>query len=249
VEQTWDTRAYEKNAAFVHGLAGGVLEWLSAKAGEHILDLGCGDGQLTLKIAATGADVEGVDASAQMVAAARGRGIAAEEGNAEALPYADRTFDAVFSNAALHWVHDHDAMMGEVRRVLKPGGRFVAEMGGHGNVAAIRVALTAVLAHHGYGTLEDHENYYPTPERYRSRLIQHGFRVERAELIPRPTRLAESGMGGWLRTFRSGILASLPESLRDTVVCETEALLEPALRDEEGNWTADYVRLRFVALA
>ena len=249
MEQTWDTQAYEKNAAFVHGLASGVLEWLNAQAGERILDLGCGDGQLTQRIAATGARVVGVDASAQMVAAARSRGVLADEGNAEALPYPEKSFDAVFSNAALHWVRDHDAMIKQVRRVLKPGGRFVAEMGGHGNVAAIRVALIAVLARHGYGTLEDHVNYYPAVEAYRKRLSRHGFQVERVELIPRPTLLAASGMEGWLRTFRSGVLAGLPESLRDTVVHETESLLAPALRDEAGNWVADYVRLRFVAVA
>jgi trans-aconitate methyltransferase len=248
LEQTWDTQAYEKNAAFVHGLAGGVLEWLGAQAGEEILDLGCGDGQLTQRIAASGAIVAGVDASPQMVAAARARGIKAEKGNAEALPYTEKRFDAVFSNATLHWVRDQDAMMEQVRRVLKPGGRFVAEMGGHGNVAATRVALTAVLERHDYGTLEDGVNYYPTPEAYRKRLMRHGFQVERMELIPRPTLLAESGMEGWLRTFRSGILGALPESLKDTVVRETAELLAPALRDEEGNWTADYVRLRFVAV-
>ena len=101
-----------------------------------------------------------------MVAAARSRGIEADEAGAESLPYADGGFDAVFSNAALHWVRDQDAMMAEVRRVLKPGGRFVAEMGGHGNIAAIRVALMAVLARHGFGDREDGVNYYPTPESY-----------------------------------------------------------------------------------
>ena len=245
--QTWDPAAYGENAGFVHGLAGGVLEWLDAKAAEHILDLGCGDGRLTQRLAATGARVVGVDASPEMVAAARERGVAADVGDAEALPYARNTFDAVFSNAALHWVRDQDAMMAEVRRVLKPGGRFVAEMGGHGNIAAIRVALMAVLVRHGFGDREDGVNYYPTPEGYERRLEQHGFQVQRIALIPRPTPLAESGMAGWLRTFRRGVLDGLPEALRDTVVEETAALLEPALRDEDGNWTADYVRLRFVS--
>jgi SAM-dependent methyltransferase len=247
--QTWDPHAYGQNGAFVHELAGGVVEWLAAQRGEHILDLGCGDGQLTKRIAASGASVLGVDASPQMVAAARSRGIPADEAAAESLPYSDGSFDAVFSNAALHWVRDQDAMIDEVHRVLKPGGRFVAEMGGHGNIAAIRVALMAVLARHGHADLEDGVNYYPTPEAYTRRLERHGFRVEQIALIPRPTPLAESGMKGWLRTFRSGVIESLPERLRETVVEETTALLEPVLRDEEGNWIADYVRLRFVALA
>ncbi len=245
--QSWDAQAYEKNGAFVHGLAGGVLEWLAAQPGERILDLGCGDGQLTQRIAATGTVVVGVDASPEMLAAARSRGVDAQEGRAELLPFADRSFDAVFSNAALHWVRGQDEMMAEVRRVLKPGGRFVAEMGGHGNIAAIRVALMAVLARRGYGDREDGVNYYPTPESYTRRLERHGFKVRQIAYFPRPTILSESGMTGWLRTFRSGVLESLPEEIRETIVEETAALLAPALRDEEGNWTGDYVRLRFIA--
>jgi SAM-dependent methyltransferase len=245
--QTWDPQAYGQNGAFVHGLAGGVLDWLEAKAGEHILDLGCGDGQLTLRVAATGAAVEGVDASAEMATAARARGVEVAVAAAEELPYGDGAFDAVFSNAALHWVRDQDAMMAEVKRVLKPDGRFVAEMGGHGNIAAIRVALMAVLERHGFGGREDGVNYYPTAEAYTQRLERHGFAVERMALIPRPTLLGEGGMQGWLRTFRRGVLESVPRGLRETVVEETVALLAPALRDDDGNWIADYVRLRFVA--
>jgi trans-aconitate methyltransferase len=248
-KQTWDPQAYGQNAAFVHGLAGGVIEWLAAQPGERILDLGCGDGQLTQRLVAIGASVTGVDNSAEMVAAARMRGVDAQEASAEALPYPPASFDAVFSNAALHWVRDQDAMMTEVHRVLKRGGRFVAEMGGHGNIAAIRVALMAVLARHGYGDREDGVNYYPTPEGYARRLVRHGFKVEQIALIPRPTPIAESGMAGWLRTFRRGVLESLPATLRDTVVEETAALLAPALRDEDGNWIADYIRLRFIAIA
>ena len=245
--QTWDAATYAENGAFVHGLAGGVLEWLAAQPGERILDLGCGDGHLTERIAASGASVTGLDASPQMTAAARARGIQVEEGSAEAMPFLEQSFDAVFSNAALHWVRGQDAMLAEVRRVLKPGGRFVAEMGGQGNIAAIRVALMAVLARHGFDGREDNVNYYPTPDAYRRRLERHGFSVEQIALIPRPTPLAEGGMSGWLRTFRRGVLDTLPEAIREKIVEETVSLLEPALRDEDGNWTADYVRLRFIA--
>ena len=247
--QTWDPQAYERNGAFVHGLASGVLEWLNAEPGEYILDLGCGDGQLTQRIAATGALVLGVDASAHMVEAARERGIEAEQANAELLPFHDGTFDAVFSNAALHWVRNQDEMLAQVHRVLRTGGRFVAEMGGHGNIAAIHVALRAVLGRHGYGDREDGVNYYPTAESYADRLERHGFTVEQIAIIPRPTKLAEDGMEGWLRTFRRGVLDGLPEDVREAVVKETSVLLAPALRDEGGKWIADYVRLRFVATA
>jgi trans-aconitate methyltransferase len=184
-----------------------------------------------------------------MVAAARARGIAAEVASAESLPYADASFDAVFSNAVLHWVRNHDAMMAEVRRVLKPGSRFVAEMGGHGNVAAIHVALIAVLERHGFRGAEDGINYYPTPDAYRRRLERHGFTIERIALIPRPTPLEKSGMAGWLHTFRRGVLEGLPQDVRSVVVDECCSLLASALRDEDGNWVADYVRLRFVARA
>ena len=245
--QTWDPQAYERNGAFVHALAGGVLEWLNAQPGEYILDLGCGDGQLTKRLRDSGAHVLGVDASPEMVAAARERGIEAEQAKAELLPFRDATFDAVFSNAALHWVRGQDAMIGQVQRVLKPDGRFVAEMGGHGNVAAIHVAFMAVLDRHGFGDREEGVNYYPAAESYAARLKRHGFKVEQMAIIPRPTKLAEGGMEGWLRTFRRGVLDGLPEDAREAVVRETVELLAPALRDEAGNWIADYVRLRFVA--
>ena len=248
MSQTWNPESYGKNGAFVHQLASGVVDWLAPQPGERILDIGSGDGQLTQRIASTGAQVSGVDASPHMAASARSLGLAVEVANAESLPHPDASFDAVFSNAALHWVRDHDAMLAGVHRVLRPGGRFVAEMGGHGNIAAIRVALIAVLERHGFPGREDNVNYYPTPESYTRRLEKHGFRVERIALIPRPTPLGEGGMAAWLNTFRRGVLDTLPETLRPSVVDETVALLAQALRDEDGNWVADYVRLRFHAV-
>ena len=245
--QSWNPTDYAQIGAFVPALGAGVLEWLDPKPGERILDLGCGDGQLTAKIVAAGAEVVGVDASAAMVEGALAKGIDARVCNAEELPF-NAEFDAVFSNAALHWVRGQDAMMAGVKRALKPGGRFVAEMGGHGNVAAILVALTAVLERHGCADLEDGVNYYPTPKGYSARLASHGFFVEQIQLIPRPTPLP-AGMHAWLTTFRKGVLDAVPEALRQKVVDETVALLAPALCDEQGNWTGDYVRLRFIARA
>lgn len=247
--QTWNPETYNRDAAFVPQLGSGVLEWLAPQPGERILDLGCGDGQLTERIVATGASVTGMDASPQMAAAARARGLVVEEGSAESMPFADRSFDAVFSNAALHWVSNQDAMMCEVRRVLRPGGRFVAEMGGHGNIAAIRVGFAAVLAVRGFAHLGERGNYYPNPSAYARRLASHGFTVQRMHHFPRPTPLGAGGMTAWLNTFCRGALDALPEALRETVVAETVALLAPALCDEEGQWVADYVRLRFVATA
>lgn len=249
MSQTWDPHQYAQNGAFVHGLAGGVLEWLNAKEGEQILDLGCGDGQLTARIMALGATVAGLDASPQMAEAARKLGVDVTVGSAEAIPFEPQSFDAVFSNAALHWVRDHDAMISGVKRVLRAGGRFVAECGGQGNIAAISVAMRSAIEKCGFDGSKEDVNYYPAPEIYTRRLEQHGFKVERMALIPRPTPLPESGMEGWIRTFRRGVLETMPEAVRDKVVSEAVRLLAPALCDEEGNWTADYVRLRFVARA
>ena len=245
--QIWNPETYGRDAAFVPELGGGALEWLAAQPSERILDLGCGDGQLTERVAAAGALVTGIDASPQMVAAARARGIDAQEGAAESLPFAGASFDAVFSNAVLHWVRGQDAMMAEVRRVLRPGGRFVAEMGGHGNIAAIRVAFASVLTSLGHGRLGDRGNYYPTPDAYTDRLQRHGFTVARMLHFPRPTPLGAGGMVGWLHTFCRGALDSLPADVREAAVEQTVALLAPALCDEQGRWTADYVRLRFIA--
>jgi trans-aconitate methyltransferase len=249
VTQTWDPQQYEQHGAFVHGLAGGVVEWLAPATGERILDLGCGDGHLSKRIVATGAIVVGLDSSPQMAAAARALGINVTVGDAEALPFESSSFDAVFSNAALHWVRNHDGMLASVKRVLKPHGRFVAEFGGFGNIAAIRVAMRMAIERFGFDGSKDDVNYYPTPEVYTRRLEKHGFAVERMALIPRPTPLPESGMSGWIRTFRRGVLESLPEEARDKIVNEAVRLLAPALRDEGGNWIADYVRLRFIARA
>ncbi|MGA2568925.1 MAG: methyltransferase domain-containing protein [Terracidiphilus sp.] len=247
MEQTWNPETYSRDGAFVHELASGVLEWLAPQSGERILDLGCGDGQLTERISAGGAIVTGIDSSSKMVAAARARGITADLGAAESLPYPSRLFDAVFSNAVLHWVRGQDEMMAQVHRVLRPGGRFVAEMGGHGNIAAIRVAFAAVLARHGFESLANRSTYNPAPDEYVHRLEQHGFTVRRILFFPRPTTLPESGMTGWLNIFCRGALDALPEHLRSTVVEDTVALLRPVLCDHEGRWTADYVRLRFEA--
>jgi trans-aconitate methyltransferase len=244
MQQPWSAQNYAENGRFVADLAGGVFELLNPRQGERILDLGCGDGALTKKLAEAGASVVGVDSSADMIAAATLLGLDCRVISAEHLPF-DGEFDAVFSNAALHWMHDQDAVLAGVARALKPGGRFVAEMGGHGNIAAIEVALRAVFDRNGLAAEKLETNYFPTPAAYGALLERHGFRVEQIGLVPRPTALPASGMRGWLETFRRGVLAELSAEMRETVLAETVELLRPSLCDEAGNWTADYVRLRF----
>jgi trans-aconitate methyltransferase len=225
-----------------------VLDLLDPRPAERILDLGCGDGALTAKIASFGAKVKGVDSSESMVAGAQAQGIDAQVISADALDF-DHEFDAVFSNAALHWMRNQDTVLAGVHRALKPGGRFVAEMGGHGNIAAIQVALLAVFSKHGLNATEAEHNYFPTPASYESRLRHHGFDVHYIELLPRPTPLPETGMRGWLETFRRGLFEHLPEAEREEALKETVQLLKPVLCDDLGKWTADYVRLRFLAIA
>jgi len=243
--QTWNPREYSAHGRFVTELGANILEWLDTKPGEEILDLGCGDGVLTAQIAERGAHVLGVDASSEMVDAASNRGVEALVIDATQLSF-QRQFDAVFSNAALHWIHDQPALLRGLARALKPGGRFVAEMGGHGNIAAIRVALHAALSHHGLAKLMLSDNYFPTVAEYRGLLESHGFTVDEIELVSRPTPLP-SGMRAWLIMFRRGLFERVPEDLRDTILNETLEHLAPALRDKQGNWTADYVRLKFRA--
>jgi SAM-dependent methyltransferase len=245
MQQTWDASQYADNGRFVALLAESLVEALNPKAGERILDLGCGDGYLTQRLAASGAIVVGVDTSPQMVAAAKERGVDARCVSGEALPF-DRQFDAVFSNAALHWMRDQDAVFQGVHRALKPGGRFVAECGGQGNIAAIRVALLAVLTPRGISPERIESNRFFSPAEYRARLQSHGFLVDEISLTPRPTPLP-SGMAGWLETFRSSMLALLPATERPDAIEQIVALLKPVLCDQEGNWVADYVRLRFLA--
>jgi len=246
VSQTWNAAQYAQQGRFVADLAGGVLELLAPRPGERILDLGCGDGALTARIAASGAQVVGVDASASMIEAAQALGLDARVANGEGLPF-DAEFDAVFSNAALHWIRDQEAMLAGVYRALKPGGRFVAEMGGHGNIAAIRVALAGVLRQWGLDACTLDNNFFPSDAQYRARLESAGFIADEIALIPRPTKLPASGMRGWLETFRRGLLDQLPAERREQAIEQTVALLKPVLYTEEGGWTADYARLRFHA--
>mgnify|MGYP001225730228 CR=1 FL=1 len=243
--QTWDAARYAAAASFVPALGAPVVELLAPRPGERILDLGCGDGVLTAKIAAVGASVVGVDAGADMIAAARARGLDARVIDGQRLPFTAE-FDAVFSNAALHWMRDQDAMLAGVRRALKPGGRFVAEMGGHNNTAAIMVAISAALAHRGIDARRHDPWYFPSAEAYRARLEAAGFSVRQIELIPRPTHLT-GGIEAWLDAFCEPFFAAVPESDRTAARAEAIELLRPVIVDETGRWIADYVRLRFRA--
>jgi SAM-dependent methyltransferase len=245
VWQRWEPQRYATDARYVAELGAPVLELLAPKPGERILDLGCGDGALAEKLVQAGASVVGVDASEEMARAARARGIDARTVSAYELPF-EREFDAVFSNAALHWMLDADAAISRVARALKPGGRFVAEMGGHGCCAAIVVAISAVLARRGSDARTLNPWYFPTAEDYRARLERAGFEVGYIALIPRPTPLP-AGIEGFLDVFAQNFFREFKPEERTRAKSEVADLLRPVLCDGAGRWTADYIRLRFAA--
>lgn len=243
----WDPADYATHAGFVPALGVPVLALLGPVAGLRVLDLGCGDGMLTQDLVAAGAVVVGIDADPAMVAAAVARGLNARVGDGRALAV-DAGFDAVFTNAALHWMGDPTPVSAGVFRALTPGGRYVGEFGGHGNVAAIRVAMRTVLAGRGYAVPAVDANYYPTAPAFRAVLEAAGFVVDACDILPRPTSVA-SGMAAWLHTFRAGFFdaAGVPEDAQAAVIDEIVTMLRPVLADPQGRWTADYVRLRFAA--
>jgi trans-aconitate methyltransferase len=241
--QRWSAELYAEHGAFVPQLGTDALDLLAPQPGERILDLGCGDGTLTAEIAARGARVTGIDASPELIAAARAKGIDARLADARNLTF-EAEFDAVFSNAALHWMGEPDRVLAGVHRALVPRGRFAGEFGAHGNVAAICTALLAVLGERA--TARPLPWYFPTPAEYADRLSANGFTIERIHAFPRPTPL-RTGMRAWLETFASPFLGELAEAERGAALDRAVALLAPSLRDASGNWTADYVRLRFSA--
>jgi trans-aconitate methyltransferase len=243
--QTWDAKGYALNARFVSDLAGDVVSWLDPKPGERILDVGCGDGALTEKLVALGCSVVGIDPSPSMIEAAKARGLDARIADVRNLTF-DAEFDAVFSNAVLHWVREPEAAVRNMRKALTAGGRFAAEFGGHGNVAAVATALRAAAKLHGGDPALTAPWFYPTPDHYAAILGGAGFKVERIGLYPRPTPLP-TGIEGWLETMRKPFFDQFAESKRAEVLADIVELLRPSLCDDQGRWTADYVRLRVLA--
>ena len=254
-QQQWSAELYSKHGRFNTELAGDMLSTVAAKPGERILDLGCGDGALTLRLMSTGATVVGVDASPQLVQAAQAAGVDARLQRMQDISF-DGEFDAAFSNAALHWISaaDTPVVLRNVYRALKAGTRFVVDAGGYLNIASIRAALRAALVHIGRSDLlaiENAQNYFPSAVTYRALLEREGFVVEQCVLIQRQTQLDASGLRGWYATFRTAVLDCLTAEQKEAVLAETEQVLEPILSEVVANgtrvWTADYVRLRFYA--
>lgn len=244
-DQVWDPGRYSENARFVSDLGTPVVELLAPRRGERVLDLGCGDGVLTRKLLELGCDVVGVDRSPAMVAAARAAGVDARVEDGEAIAF-EREFDAVFSNAALHWMRRPERVIAGVFRALRPGGRFVGECGGQGCAAAVVAAIESGLRARGIDPRSANPWYFPAAEEYRAKLETGGFAVEHIALFPRPTPLP-GALIGWLETFAQSFTAKLPAAERAAFLEEVQDGCRSVLLDANGTWSVDYVRLRFSA--
>lgn len=250
-QQSWNTTLYQDKHAFVWQYGESLLELLAPKPGERILDLGCGTGQLTEKIAQSGAKVQGIDSSPAMISQAKENYPQLQFTVADARHFQiNQPFDAVFSNAVLHWIKQPDAVISCIRQALKPGGRFVAEFGGKGNVKAIVQALYIALKE--IGCLEPevlNPWYYPSIGDYVMRLEQQGFDVTYAVLFDRPTPLdgGDAGMKNWIEMFGNGFLGGLSEEMRSQLFHTVEKHLYPTLY-RNNTWIADYRRIRVVAI-
>ena len=234
----WDAADYARVGAFVAELGGAALDLLDPQPGERILDVGCGEGTLSRRIAERGATVLGIDNSSEMVAAARAKGVDALLLAAEDMQFFGE-FDAAFSNATLHWVLDKEQAARAIFRALKAGGRFAGEMGGEGNIVRLREALDEELVIRGYVPPAESANWYPSPEEFAAIYEAAGFEGIDARLIERPTPL-DHGIDQWVTTFRRGWLdrAGVPEAERGDIGA--------AVADRFGSNVADYVRLRFI---
>lgn len=239
---SWDAKQYQDRHSYVFEYGRTLLDLLAPQAGETILDLGCGSGQLTAAIAASGASVIGLDSSPEMLAQARANypDLNFRLGDAANFSFA-HPFDAVFSNAALHWVKESAAAARCIARGLKRGGRFVAEFGGHGNIQPVVDALRQVL-----GPRES-PWYYPTIGEYAAVLERHGLEVREAWLIDRPTKVdGEDGMEDWLSVFARHFIRHMPPDEGRAALHAVAEKLRPA-KFHDGAWTVDYRRLRVIA--
>ncbi len=245
----WDPEQYEAHHAFVWQLGEGLIDLLDPRPGEHILDLGCGTGQLTHKIAERGAKTVGLDASPEMIGQARQNypEVQFMLEDATRMKF-ESEFDAVFSNAALHWMLDARGVAKAVVRALRNGGRFVAELGGRGNIHHIELAIERVARRYHGDKIPERRTFYPSIGEYASLLEEHGLEMRSAVLFDRPTPLAgEKGMENWIRQFKWYYFEELPGAQRESALQETVDELQPLLL-KDGTWTADYRRLRIVAV-
>jgi len=245
----WDAELYDEKHSFVWKMAAGLLELLAAKSGERILDVGCGTGHLAAKIATNGAQVTGVDQSPEMIREARAAypALRFEVMDARQLEFNEQ-FDAVFSNATLHWIKEPERAVASIARVLRPGGRFVAEFGGKGNIAGLVAAVERAWPRAGLPQPVPNPWYYPSLAEYASLLEKHGLEVTYGLLFDRPTPLEDGDRGllNWLEMFGGAIMEKLPKDQRGRLLEEVQREACGSLYGD-GRWVLDYRRLQVAA--
>jgi trans-aconitate 2-methyltransferase len=247
----WNADLYEDQHSFVWEYGNDLINLLSPQPQEKILDLGCGTGQLTDQIATTGAEVVGIDNSAAMIAKAQENYPHIEFRVADATNFSfNESFDAIFSNAVLHWVKPPEAAVKCMKKALKPGGRLVVEFGGKGNVNQIVEAIFTELKKYNYqGELVANPWYFPSISEYTTLLEKHNFEVNFATLFSRPTKLDEgdAGLRNWLDMFASNLLSKFSAEEKAEIIKNIERKLKESLY-QKGNWIADYKRIRILAV-
>ena len=246
INQKWSPESYHHAGSFVPDLASDLLNDLNPKPNEKILDLGCGNGVLTKKILRSTKNVIGIDSSDAMVQAAKKIGIDSYLIDGEAIPFRN-VFDAVFSNAALHWIQNQDAVLRGVHQCLKPKGRFVGEFGGHGNISCLIAIIETVMKAKPFSCSFNNPWYFPSTDEFSKKLSAHNFSIQNISLISRPTFL-KTDLKDWLKAFTNHIISALPAELIEKFLCEVEKLAKPELFSASNGWVLDYVRLRFRAV-
>ena len=243
----WNAALYDKKHNFVAEYGKGLLQYIPEKPEQRILDLGCGTGILTAQLAEICSYVLGVDSSQDMIekATEQYKKIDFRVCDALELPF-EKEWDIVFSNAVFHWINDHNKLLQNIYKVLKPNGLLICEFGAYGNIAKIENAFASVLKELGY---DYHPKFnFPTAESFGKLLTANHFFIDTIYDYDRPTPLkdSEKGLSNWIKQFFAVDLASFSEKEQDTIFHKVEELLKPTLWNGK-EWIADYRRLRVVA--
>ena len=251
IDTNWNTGLYDEKHAFVFKYGEDLVDILKPQPGERILDLGCGTGYLTNIISASGATVVGIDSSLEMISKAKLQYPELKFKVQSATEFHfDEHFDAIFSNAVLHWVLEKEKAIECMYRNLKRSGKIVLEMGGKHNVEKIIKALQNSLINHGFAEQAASEIwYFPSISEYTGLLEKRGFRVTYAAHFNRETKLSdtENGIKDWVRMFGSSFLTGVDEIKIEEILNEVQNTLEPT-HFRNGSWYADYKRLRIIAI-
>ncbi len=246
----WKVNLYNKKHAFVYQYGEELICFLDPKPDELILDLGCGSGQLTNEIAKTGAEVIGIDSSEEMIQYARNEYPELQFFVKDATDFQfKKPFDAIFSNAVLHWVTDKKSAVLTMYNNLKKGGRLVVEFGGKGNVDAIIKGIKKALVDKGYIQNSKIEKwFFPSVSEYTGLLEENGFEVQYAHLFDRPTELVDDkiGLKEWIEMFGASFFIGIPEKDKNEILEEVKKnVWNKCFKD--GKWYADYRRIRIIA--